>query len=271
MSSILQWCGRFGNNIQQISNAIFYCKENNLNFLSPDNELIKPFNIKFGNTYTYPRLYFFHVPSELGHGDIGNPDFIVDVNNLKRERRNICKDMIYENLKINFNNVKKIKDDVVVMHIRSGDIFSKKNHYCNVVSNYLQNPLSFYINIAKEFNKVIVITEDFENPVISELDKLNNVEIKFLSTVESIELLLSAQNIVTSGVSSFGIACALLSKNIKNLYCTNLYKNEILNYQNFIDTDVKIILTCIDQNRYIKWNEWLNTEEQRKLMIEYVL
>ena len=68
MSSILQWCGRFGNNIQQISNAISYCQENKLNFSSPDNELIKPFNITFNttNNYCYSGLYFFHVPSITG-------------------------------------------------------------------------------------------------------------------------------------------------------------------------------------------------------------
>lgn len=268
MNSISTWCGRFGNNIQQISNAIFYCKENSLNFSSPDNELIKPFTLEFGESYTNPRLYFFHVPSELGHG---KPDFVVNVEELTKQRRQICKELIYPHLKVNFENINQLDEDVVVMHIRSGDIFSRRDYYCPVVSNYLQNPLSYYTNIVKEYKRVIVVTEDFENPVISELEKIDNVEIKILPTSESLEILLSTQNLVTSGVSSFGIACALLSKNIKKLYCSNLYVNEILNHFNLINTDVDIIITNIDQQRYIKWNEWLNTDEQRKLMIDYVL
>jgi len=266
MNSIYQWCGRFGNNIQQISNGIFYSKENGLTFLSPDNDLINSFGVKFGEHYAPPRLYFFHIPSSLGNG---RPDFDVDVDKLTKERRMICRDIIYNFLKIDFNNVVDLGDDTVVLQIRSGDIFSRRNYYCPVVSNYLQNPLSYYTNIIKDYKKAIVITEDYNNPVIYELEKNENVEVRILSAVESIELLLSSRNIVTSGVSSFGIACALLSRNIKRLYCSNLYVDEVLNYKNFIDTDVEVIISNIDQNRYIKWNEWLNTDEQRELMIKY--
>ena len=268
MNSIYQWCGRFGNNIQQISNAIFYCKENKMIFVSPDNELIYPFIAEFGNQYAPSKLYFFHVPSVLGHG---MPDFTVDTDKLMKERREICRDIIYNFLKINFNNVKDLGEDVVVLHIRSGDIFSRRDYYCPVVSSYLQNPLSYYTNIIKDYKKAIVVTEDYNNPVISELEKYENVEVRIVNTNESIELLLSTRNLVTSGVSSFGIACALLSRNIKKLYCTNLYVDEILNYKNLINTDVDVILTNIDQEKYIKWNEWLNSDSQRKLMIEYEL
>jgi len=266
MNSISQWCGRFGNNIQQISNAIFYCKENGLTFVSPDNELINPFGVKFGESYAPPRLYFFHIPSSIGNG---RPDFIADVDKLTKERRMICKDIIYNFLKIDFNNINDLGDDTVVLQVRSGDIFSRKNYYCPVVSNYLQNPLSYYTNIIKDYKNVIVITEDYDNPVISELEKIDNVEVRILPTDKSIELILSTRNLVTSGVSSFGIACALLSRNIKRLYCSNLYLDEVLNYKNLIDTDVEVILSDINQERYIKWNEWLNTDEQREIMINY--
>ena len=83
--------------------------------------------------------------------------------------------------------------------------------------------------------------------------------------------MLSAKNIVTSGVSSFAIACVLLSKNIKKMYCSNLVVEEILNQRDLQDTKVEIEVIGIDTERYIRWNEWLNTDEQRKLMLEYVL
>ena len=268
MSSISQWCGRFGNNIQQISNAIFYCKENEFDFISPDNSLINSFNIKFGDIYCPSKLYFFHIPSQIGNGI---PDYIVgDIDKLRSDRRVICRDIIYNFLKIDFNKIVDLGEDVIVLHIRSGDIFSRKNYYCPVVSNYLQNPLSYYINIIKGYREVIVVTEDYENPVISVLEKYENVEVRILSESQSIELILSSRNIVTSGVSSFGIACVLLSRNIKRLYCSNLYLDEVLNYKNFIDGDVEVIVSNIDQDRYIEWDEWLNTDEQRKLMIDYI-
>jgi len=269
MSSIYQWCGRFGNNVQQISNAIFFCKENSLNFQSPDNEMINSFSVNFGESFCNPGLYFFHIPSKLGSG---RPDYTTgDIPLLYKERREICRQYIYPNLKINFDNIKELDSDTVVMHIRSGDIFSRKNYYCSVVSNYLQNPLSYYTKISENYNKVIVLTEDYNNPVISELEKNPKVEVKILDVKQTVEVMLSAKNVVTSGVSSFPIACMLLSDNIKKLYCSNLYVDEILNYKDLIQTEVDVELITIDIERYINWNNWLNTDEQRQLMIDYVL
>lgn len=269
MYSILQWCGRFGNNVQQISNAIFYCRENSLNFTSPDNELINPISINFGNNNCHSALYFFHLPSKLGHG---LPDFeLKSLENLFKQRREICQNYILPQLKINFDNVVDLGEDVVVMHIRSGDIFSRRNYYCPVVSNYLQNPLSYYEKIISDYDKVTVLTEDYNNPVIGELEKNPKVEIKIMGIIETIEVMLSARNIVTSGVSSFAIACALLSNNIRKVYCSNLFVEEILNQRDLIDTDIDVRLINIDIDRYIGWNNWLNSDEQRKLMISYVL
>lgn len=267
MNSIYQWCGRFGNNVQQISNSIFFCKENSLNFQSPDNDVIKPFSVSFGESPCNPGLYFFHIPSKLGSGI---PDYVTgDIPLLYKVRREICKEYIYPNLKINFDNIKELDDDTVVMHIRSGDIFSRKDYYCSVVSNYLQNPLDYYIKISENYNKVIVLTEDYQNPVIVELSKIEKFDIRILDIQETIEIMLSAKNIVTSGVSSFGIACALLSKNVKRVYASDLVVDEILNFNDLIQTDIEVKVIKIDTERYIKWNNWLNSNDQRQLMIEY--
>ena len=269
MYSISQWCGRFGNNIQQISNAIYYCKEKNLNFNSPNNDFINPFSVNFGNSNCRSALYFFHIPSKLGHP---KPDFeITNIDNLFKERREICQKYIYPNLKLDFEKVFELPDDVVVLHIRSGDIFSRKNYYCPVVSNYLQNPLSYYTHIINKYSKAIVLVEDYNNPVISELEKNDKVEVRMISVQETLQVMLSAKNIVTSGVSRFAIACVLLSRNIKKVYCSNLVVEEILNQRDLQDTEVEIEIINIHLERYIQWNEWLNTDEQRKLMLNYVL
>jgi hypothetical protein len=280
IGSIYQWCGRFGNNVQQISNAIYFCKENELNFHCPgeiigadgryhEHPQIKSFDVIFGEKYCNRALYFFHIPSKLGNG---RPDYEVgNIENLNKFRRDICHKYIYNNLKIDFNNVKTLPEDVVVMHIRGGDIFSRKNYYCPVVSNYLQNPLSYYTKISENYNRVIVLTEDYNNPIINELQNNSKFEINILSIEKTIETMLSSQSIVTSGVSSFGVACSLLSKNVKKVYASNLFVDEILNYRDLIQTDIEVELIDIDVDRYIKWNNWLNTDEQRKIMIEYVL
>lgn len=268
MYSILQWCGRFGNNIQQISNSILFCELNKLKFSSPDSELIKEFSISFGDQNCQPNLFFFHVDSVTGQG---RSHFKIDLDYTRLNRRRVCLEYIAKNLKINWKNVNKIDDETVVIHIRSGDIFSRKNYYCPVVSRYLQNPLSYYLQIIKDFKNVIVLTEDNLNPVIDELRKLNNVSIKICSVVETIEIMLSAKNLVTSGISSFPIACSLLSKNLENLYCSNFQLDEILSYKDIFDERINIHITNIDESKYIKSNEWLNTDEQRQLMIDYQL
>jgi hypothetical protein len=268
MSSIERWCGRFGNNIQQISNAIFYCQENKLNFISPDNELINTFSVSFNTTNNscHTGLYFFHVPSITGQG---GPHFICDLDKIRKERRNICRKYIYPNLKLNFNNINKLDSDTIVLHIRSGDIFSRENYYCPVVSRYIQNPLRYYLDVIKDYDKVILLTEDYVNPVIKELQKNEKVEVKICGILETIEIMLSSRNIVTSGISSFPIACILLSENIENIYCSNIKLDEILNYKEIVDENVKIHITEIDMDKYIDYNEWLNIESQRKIMIEY--
>jgi hypothetical protein len=222
--------------------------------------------LNYGSLDCPPRIFFFHVDSKLGNG---NSDFLVDLDELRNKRRSICKSIIFNHLKVNFTNIKKLDSDVAVIHIRSGDIFSRENYYCSVISSYIQNPLSFYLEIIEKYNKVIVLTEDYNNPVVSELSKLEKVEVRISEVQTTIETLLSSQVIITPGVSSFSIACALLSQNIKKLYCSNLYLDEVLNYNEFRDDEVEVIIINIDQDRYIKYDSWLNTKDQRKLMIDY--
>lgn len=265
--SILMWCGRFGNNIQQISNAIYFSSKNNFTFISPNNEHINSFMIPFGEKLCPSNLFFFHVDSET---DQGPAHFGCNLDEIRLIRRKICLEYIKPNLKVNKDNIKKIDKDTIVIHIRSGDIFSRDNYYCPVVSRYLQNPLKYYLDIIKDFEKVIVLTEDHLNPVIPELEKIEKVKIKICNVQETIETMLSATNLATSGISSFPIACALLSDNIENIYCSDLHLNEIISYKDFFDENVNIHITNLNLDRYIKYNEWLNTPEQKKLMVNYI-
>lgn len=266
MNSIFKWCGRFGNNIQQLSNAIYFAKTNKYHFFSPDHEFIKPFDLKFGHIPCPSRLYFFHVDSETNQGP---KHFICDVGELKKQRKKICEDYIYPNLKIDISKYEPFDDNTLVFHVRGGDIFSRQNYYCPVISRYIQSPLFFYKNIINRFDKIIVLTEDFSNPIIPYLEKYKNIDIKITSLQETIITLLRSRNVATGGVSSFPIATSLISKNLKNLYTTNLFVNEILNYTDINSDAININIFNIDLNNYIKYNEWINTEEQRKKMIEY--
>lgn len=265
MHTITHWCGRFGNNIQQISNAIYFCQKNKLIFNCPDNEWINPFIISFGDNLAPPQRYFFFNVSETGQG---GPDFECDLKDLNNSRKEICVKYILPNLKLKTEHLIPLVDDVCVIHIRSGDIFSRENYHCNVVSRYLQNPLSYYKYISKKYKTCICVYEDDKNPVIAELKKINNVVLLKSSFEEDLSLLLSTKNLVSSGVSTFSIAAALLSKNLKKLHATDIFLNEHLN-PTMLYNKIDVEITKIDQSRYIKNGSWYNTKEQRDLMISY--
>lgn len=256
--TISEWYGRLGNNIQQISNAIFYCKQNNVNFYCPPSYFAKKFNIIFGDNSPISSRFFFHD----GHtSDSQYKDFMSDVDLLNKTRREILVNFLVPNFLFDVNEC--FDDDTVVIHIRSGDIFEK-----NPPIHYVQNPLSFYKNIIDKHKKAIVVTEsDFLNPVLNELKKEQKVIFQSTNLINDFQTLLRTKNLVTSGVGTFGIAAALCSKNIKNLYVSNLYLNEHLNYNMLVDTDVSVHIT--ELKNYIKIGEWKNSPEQRQIMLEY--
>jgi len=103
--------------------------------------------------------------------------------------------------------------------------------------------------------------------IINELKKEKKVIVQSNDLINDFEILLRAKNLVTSGIGTFGIAAALCSKNIKNLYVSDLYLNEHLNYNMLINTDINVHVTKL--KNYIKIGEWKNLPEQKQVMMEY--
>jgi len=250
-NSIKTWFGRLGNNIQQISNAIYYFKNNEYNFYCKNHHLIKEFELKFGKDVDISNRFFFY--------EKHNKDFECDEIELNKSRRNICLKYIKPNLKI--PEYKKIPDDTLVIHVRGGDIFID-----NPASTYVQNPLSYYTKIIEDFDKVIVIAEDFRNPILNILKQNKKVKINMSTVQEDFATLMSATNLATSGVGTFAPAAVLCSTNIKKLYCTNIFLTEHLNPTMLFDTDVDVKITKI--NDYIEIGTWKNTQHQRTMMLE---
>lgn len=263
--TISRWCGRFGNNIQQISNAIYFCKKNNYKFISPPHENIHSFSIDFGTMPAPSNIYFFFNQSTTGQG---GPNFECIEEELNFERKKICEKYILPNLKINLEQQMILDKNICILHLRGGDIFTRENYRCNVISNYLQNPLSYYRHVISKYEKCICIAEDERNPVVREIKKIKNVIFCSSTFEEDLKLLLTTKNLITSGVSTFSIAAALLSKNIERLYATDIFLQEHLNPTMLIDS-IDVDITKIDQKKYIKNGNWLNTEEQRTKMLKY--
>ena len=113
------------------------------------------------------------------------------------------------------NNINKLHENDIVIHIRSGDIFSSRPH-----PNYVPPPLSYYIKeIDKcKYENIHIICEDTKNPVVNELLKLYKNAVYEKNTLENdIRIILGAANIIFS-VGSFIPSLMLLSNNIKSFY-----------------------------------------------------
>jgi hypothetical protein len=256
---ISRWFGRLGNNIQQISNAIYFCEKNKIHFTSPDHPYINAIDLNFGNTEykIQPNsnnwFYFFEKPDS---------DFECDVKDLNSKRKQICEQYILPNLKIKKLD-KDLPKDVLVIHVRSGDIFTERTH-----SAYVQNPLIYYITLWEMFKgKVIFIAEDTNNPIVQYFSSLHaNILVQDIE--DSYSLLLNAKNIATSGVGTFAIAAALCSKELKNLYCTNLYLANTINPYMLKDS-LNVYRMDINDNKYIRTGDWRYTQDTIDKVINY--
>lgn len=256
---IPRWFGRLGNNIQQISNGIYFCRKNGIHFTSPEHPFIEAIDLPFGtNEYkikdtSHNWFYFFEGP------DVDAP---MDTVELNYERKSICEEYILPKLKFK-NTYDTLDDDICVAHIRSGDVYSFSSH-----PFYIQNPLEYYFQLLQMFEgKVIFITEDKNSPITKALERYGQF-VNVMPVEQSYDLLLRARNIATSGVGTFAISAAFCSKNIKRLYCTNLYLPGALN-PSMLKEHLEVYSADINDNKYIKIGDWRYTSESVKTLLEY--
>ena len=148
----------------------------------------------------------------------------------------------------------------MVIHIRSGDIFDIP------ITSYFQNPINYYQKLIENYEKVILVTsEEKNNPVIGKLLKESNVTLHSSSVEQDFNLLVNAVNLATSGVGTFPIAAALLSKKLKNFYYTNLFSEEHLNPQMILDKKVTHHQYTV-QESYKK--DYLNKKNPTSLILD---
>jgi hypothetical protein len=141
------WFGRLGNNIQQLALAILYAKLNELKVITPEHPNIQ--SIVYGPHSYWPfspivknRFFFFRSTEEHPSDIEMSYDYICENISV------IAQQHIAPNLK--FQIREPLNDDVLVIHLRGGDIYSKVN---NANPSYVQNPLSFYQALISGFNQ----------------------------------------------------------------------------------------------------------------------
>ena len=182
--------GRLGNNIMQLRNIISIA-------------IAYKHNIKINAK----KLNFFDLSViEKYFNKYNNSEIITDKNNFFYNSRlpfpnDIFKQNIEEINKILqkaflINNINKLPENDLVIHIRSADIFISNPH-----PNYVPPPLSYYTKeIDKyKYEKIHIICEDTINPVTNELRKLYKNAVYEKNTLEKdIRIILGATNIIYS-------------------------------------------------------------------------
>ena len=266
--SVSHWSGRLGNNIQQVANCIMAAEKNKTDFSQTlDHDIISKFEVNFGsqNPSKSGRFYAWEALVHCEHECYeGGNEIGVSVEHVYRNMRRVCK-RIAPNLKL--PNKDFIGDDTIVMHLRSGDNYHR---IFEPPTNYVPNPLIFYLNLIDSFDKCILITEpDRENPIVHELMKIDKVKIQSSTVEDDFATLMSARNVALSGVGTFAMAAALCSTRIKNLYTTNLLLTEHLNYSMMYNTDVELHVMDLENYLPVFPCSWKNTEEQRKFILDY--
>jgi len=227
---INQWYGRLGNNIMQIRNALKIAKDNNTQFDSIKHPFLNIKPISFGDN-------IFNKSDRFFYDDEYSPEIY------KLIRQFIPK-----------LNIDSLKPNTVVIHIRSGDIFSQNPH-----PSYVPSPFCFYTEIIESNYKnwdIILVTEpDFKNPTVKALKEIYPKLIIQSSTLLNDFTVIYKATDVIFGIGSFAREIVLLSENVKNVHTfRNYVKNTNINWKNY------------DCKNYI--NHWKNIPEQLKLIMD---
>lgn len=251
MIYIQLWSGRSGNNVLQIIRAIHYAIINNHNLIS-----FKPHEL-FNKTQLY-----LNSSKEDSQNEVKDIFFSLKKFNIVDPEPYVMKEYFQQYIAPIFNiKIKNIIENSEILHVhfRGGDIFSKNPHKA-----YVQPPLLYYENIIKCYDNVKLVCEDNKNPCINELLKQSKVSYVSNSLKEDLKILLNAQHLVIS-FGTFGFLLYLANPNIKNLYIPQYVLDELPkgNWGN------NIKLHVIDLPNYIKVGEWKFSDAQRKLMLEY--
>lgn len=263
MIIIDDWVGRLGNNIVQILNAVCIGIHHNCHVKFPKHQYFNKRHIVIGEKEK-EKIY---VGDCFFRCHMTYPSDIYD--NYK------CIQILRDN-HILKSNPFDVGIDELLIHVRSGDIFCAKPHLC-----YMQPPLVFYKQIIalKEWQKIIILSEDTKNPVINELLKIPKTKLEICSLERTINLLISHKNVVF-GLTSFSPALLLFNTNLENIY----FPDYILNFedrytgvrpsielQEYLIDYLKCQKNIIPLGDYVErmGGFWGNTEFQQKLMLNY--
>ncbi|MEH3064994.1 MAG: discoidin domain-containing protein [Methylobacterium radiotolerans] len=162
-------------------------------------------------------------------------------------------------------------DDQLLIHIRSGDIFSTW-----VDPHYPQPPFAFYRMVIDRLlaegriRSVKLVFENRLNPVIAEVEAYAErrglpVEIQSESLISDVAALVNGRYLVF-GLGTFGPGICHLSDHVEQVFY--FASNWPQGFQS-IPTIGKVVEVRDLEGRYMKVGEWQNTDAQRRTMVDY--
>ena len=179
-------------------------------------------------------------------------------------------DFLKKEIKSNLPKIRINQTDLFI-HIRSGDIFK---YMQNININYAQPPLCFYQSIINNFtfNKIYIISQDKQNPIIDILiKKYPNIIFNSNKLEKDVSILVNAYNIVGS-ISSFFTTLIIINENLENIWEFENYRlpekylhlhRDIYNYE----YKYKIYKMYPSVKYKNEMFPWINNKKQRDLMI----
>jgi len=273
-----KWYCRLGNNIIQLYNLLSISIYNNSDVILPPHIFLNKTLIKINNEIGSNEIG----SNEIGSNEIGSNEF--DSNEKFFLKKYLIKNIgiLPEVFDINKDKVECILRDLfiiksdtetclgdndVVIHIRSGDLFTDGTRS---PSDYIPPPLSYYTEILNNnnFEKIYIVAEDIKNPCIDKLLKLYpNIIFKQQKLEHDIDLILRTKNIICS-IGTFIPSLLMLSKNIKNVYMNNFDYN--INTENYIKK-INGNVIVLDYSEYYKriGRCWWNTDLHFYTMLNY--
>ena len=264
--------GGFSNTIQAVLNAIgiakllrireiYIIKTNLTHSLNLDKLLFE--NIKIKAIKTSPKVNYIS-------GNFFSHYLFLNNQNKKfnKERLGYARSLL-----LNYCLPRNEKNDEIIIHIRSSDIFRKRTAH----RKYGQPPLAYYLICISHLrpSKLTLIFENYSNPVINLLiNYLNSIKCEInlypKNTLrDDVSALIHAKTIIC-GKGTFVPGILLGSNSIKNLYLFEPEKD----YQKFWSLErVENLYKVKDVNGYYKKqvlnNNWKASSAQINLMKTY--
>ena len=215
------WQGMLGNTLLQTYNCILIAIDKKYNIRLPDTKD----NHKFSNYSNYYNKRDIILYPETSKEEIKNrynfyyqkwlPEYEECFNKNHEKAIEILKSLLV----FKEEDAKYSGDDTLIIHMRSGDIFTNCPH-----PKYIPPPLEFYIKIInkKEYKNYIICTQNGRNPCLKPLEKMENVKWSGGQLLKDIKLIMGAKHLVF-GVGSFVPSLLMLSKKIQKIYVPSNY------------------------------------------------